>query len=169
MSSRDVGSRTPVSPGTLRGRDWPCLRQFGVFLENRVGILNELLRHIERADLRIIALSIVDSADSAVARLILSHYDRARELFDLSGFAVFETDVIGVQLPDTPQPFVTVCSAVLQAEVSIHYTYPLLYRKNGRGAIAMYVDDIDQGLRTMHDKRLHVITERELLDDDENL
>ena len=45
------GGEASTDAGTMRGRDWPCLRQFGIFMENRVGTLHELLRHIERHDL----------------------------------------------------------------------------------------------------------------------
>ncbi|HUG90528.1 MAG TPA: acetolactate synthase [Planctomycetaceae bacterium] len=167
FGGQSFGGEASVAPGTMRGRDWPALRQFGVFLENRVGRLHDLLRHLERHDLRVIALSIVDSADCAIARLMVNHYERARELFDLSGFTVFETDVVGVELPDHPQPYVQVCLALLQAEVNIHYTYPLLFRRHGRGAIALYVDDVDLGVKILQEQNLTIVTERDLLEDDE--
>ncbi len=164
MSSGFSG-RSAVDPNTMRGRSWPCLRQFGVFMENRVGTLHELMRHLERHDLRVVALSIVDSVDFSVARMVLDNYERARELFHLANFKTFETDLIGVELPDDPQPHVKICLALLQAELNIHYTYPMLYRGQGRGAIALYVDDIDLGLRTLADKGHRIITESDLQDD----
>jgi hypothetical protein len=167
MSSMSFGDDVPVAPATMRGRDWPTLRQFGVFLENRVGNLLDLLRRLEGHELRIMALSIVDSVDCAVVRLVLDDYERAREIFDLSGLPVFETDLIGVELPDDPQPYVKICMALLQAEISIHYSYPLLYRRKGKGAIAIYVDDVDLGLRTLAEKGHRIVTEKELMEDDE--
>ncbi len=167
--SMDFGEGLPIDPQTMRGRRWPTLRQFNVFLENKVGALHDLLRHIERWDLKIVALTIVDSVESAVARVMLDNYDRARELFELSEFTVFETDVIGVELPSSQQPYVQVCLALLQAEVNVHYTYPLLFRHKGHAAIAMYVDDIDQGLRTLEEKNLNIITEDDLAEDDDFL
>ncbi len=158
------GGATSVDPLTARGRSWACLRQFSVFMENRVGNLADLMRHIESIDLRVVALSIVDSVDCVVARLIVSNYERGHELLHLSGLAVFETDVIGVELPDEPQPLVEVCRPLLRAEVNIHYAYPLLYRK-GRGGVAIYVDDIDQALRTLELSELKIITEQDLIDD----
>ena len=165
--SMNFGGESAADPSTMRGRDWPCLRQFGVFLENRVGSLHDLMRHLERHDLRVMALSIVDSIDCAVVRLVLDNYDRGRELFDMAKFTVFETDLIGVELPDDPQPYVKICIALLQAELNIHYTYPLLYRRRGRGAIALYVDDVDLGLKTLGQKGHRIITENDLLNDDE--
>jgi hypothetical protein len=160
------GDQARTDAGTLRGRDWPCVRQFGIFMENRVGTLHELLRHIERHDLRVMALTIVDSVDFSIARLILNNYERALELFKLSDFKFFETDLIGVELSNDPQPYVKICIALLQAELNIHYTYPLLYRRNGRGAIALYVDDVETGIKTLSDKGHRIITENDLLEYD---
>lgn len=158
-----------TNPTTLHGRDWPCLRQFGVFLENHVGSLHDLLRHLESHELRIVALSIVESVDCAIVRLMLNNYERGHEIFKLSNFTVFETDLIGVILPDDSQPYLSVCTALLQAEVNIHYTYPLLLRRQGQGAIALYVDDVDLGLKILKDKGLTTISENDLLEDEEYL
>lgn len=158
---------SPLEPSTMRGRNWPCLRQFGVFMENRVGSLNQLMGHLEQHDIRIIALSIVDSVDFAVCRLVLDNYERGKELFDLSPFNVFETNLIGVELPDDPKPYLNICKALLQAEVSVNYSYPLLYRRKGRGAIALHVDELDFALETLSDLGHRLITENDLEDDDE--
>lgn len=165
--SMDFDQGLPTQPETMRGRDWPCLRQFGVFMENRVGSLHELLRKLERSDLRVVALSIVDTIDHAVARLVLNNYERGLELLEFSNQTFFESDVIGVELPDHPQPHLAICQALMQAEVNIHYTYPLLYRRNGRSAVVLYVDDIDQALRSLKQSRLQVITENDLEQDDQ--
>lgn len=154
-------------PGaTAHDHDWPCLKQFCVFLENRIGRLRDLLRHFERHDLRIVALCIIDSHDSAFARIVLSSYDRGREILNLSGFAFFESDVIGVELPDEDQPFVSLCTSLLQAEVNIHYTYPLIYRGQGKGAIAISVDDLDMALKVLKERGHRMINEDDLLSDD---
>jgi hypothetical protein len=138
-------------------------------MENRVGRLHEMFRQVERHDLRVIGLSVVESVDFAVARVIVDNADRARELFQLAGFTVTETDVIGVELPASPQPFVSIFTALVSAELNIHYTYPLLHRRNGRGAIVLHVDDVDQATQILSSADFRLITEGDLLDDDEYL
>lgn len=165
--SMDFGAGEGLSPSTMRGRDWPCLRQFGVFFENRVGQLHELLKTLEKHDLRILGLSVSDSIDYSVTRLIVDNYERATEIMSLCPFKTFENDILGVQLPDDPQPFLQICTALLQGEVNIHYAYPLLYRKHGRGAVAVYVDDLDQGIEVLKQKGLTLLTDQNLIDDDE--
>lgn len=157
----------PIEPITLRGRDWPCLRQFCVFMENRVGKLHQLLKQIEQHDLRILALSVVDTVDFAVARIMVDETDRAREIFELADLNFIENDIIGVKLPDDDQPFVSIFLALVSAEINISYTYPLLYRHGGRGAIAVYVDDVDQAATILKDQGHELLSEKDLLADDE--
>lgn len=161
------GGGQTTAPRTKRGRGWPCLRQFAVFVENRVGRLYDLLKVFESHDIHVVALSIANSVDCAFVRIMVNDTDRGREILELSKFPFAEIDLIGVELPDGPQPFVQICLALLQAELNVHYTYPLLYQRGGRGAIALYVDDIDAAQRTLQEKGMNIITESDLLDEDE--
>lgn len=150
---------------TMERTSWPTLRQFCVFLENRVGKLHELLRHIEKHDLRVVALSIVDTVDFAVARVMVNQTDRARELFDLNGFNYFENDVVGVVLPDDPQPYLKIFLALLGAEMNIHYTYPLNYRRGTQGVIAIHVEDTETAMQILESCGFEIVTESDLNDD----
>ena len=160
------GGDLPVEPMTARNQGWPCLRQFCVFMENRVGRLHELFQVLERNSLRVIAMSVVDSADFSTVRLMVDDADRARELFTLSQFTWFENNVLGVCLPNDDQPLVKVCLALVQAELNIHYAYPLLFRRGGRGSIAIGVDDVEAAQEILQERGLEIITEDDLNDDD---
>src|SRR5215468_10259598 len=70
---------------TARGRDWPSVRQFNVFVENRLGNLLNIIRRFETSDNRIVSMTIVDSADCAIIRMVLSDPERAVEVFRLAG------------------------------------------------------------------------------------
>ena len=155
-----VGTLAP--PITARGRDWAALRQFSVFLENRVGNLADLTRTVEEADLKIVGLTIQDNVDSAVARIIVDDYERAHELFDLEDFCVFESDVVAVELPDTKTPITDACRTLLRAELSVHYSYLIGLPHTPRGGLAMYVDDVDFALDVLGKSRFTVVTEGDL-------
>lgn len=159
---QDFGSNAPLPPETAEGRDWPCLRQFCVFLENRVGCLRDLMKLLERDDLRVAALSIVDSVDFAVARLIVDNTDLAREIFNLNGFTVMENDIVGVELPVDNQPYLQILTALLRGEINIDYTYPLLYERQGRRAIVIKVENVDTAIGLLRAQELRVLTEADL-------
>src|SRR5262249_30766018 len=119
-------SGAEVGFATARGRDWPSVRQFNVFIANRVGGLLDVVRRFETTDNRIVSLTVVDSADCAIIRIVLSDPERALEVFERAGLPVTETDLLVVQLPEGPQPVLQICKALLMAEINIHYAYPLL-------------------------------------------
>lgn len=154
------GLETPFE--TIRGRNWPTIRQFSVFVENRVGQLSDLMRRFEGSRVRVAALSIIDSIDIAIVRLVLTHPEQGRELLERAGFAIAECDLIGVELPRTAQPLLSVCTALLQAEVNIQYAYPLIVHPHGRPAVALHVDNIEMAMRTLHEKGFTTISEADL-------
>ncbi len=160
--SIDQGTGTGFS--TMRGRNYPTIRQFTVFLENRVGQLLEVLRRFEGTEVRIVALSIADSAECAFVRFLLSHPEQGREILERAGLAIIESDLIGVELPEGPQPLLGICTALLQAEVNLVQAYPLLVRPHGRPAVALMVDQIEMGLETLATKGFAMITEGDLLE-----
>ena len=161
-----IGEGTGTGLSTARGRNYPAIRQFTVFLENRVGQLLEVVRRFEGSRVRIVALSINDSAECAFARFLLSHPEQGREILERAGLALIETDLIGVELPDGPQPLLRVCTALLQAEVNIIQAYPLLMRPHGRPAVALMVDNIDMGQETLAAKQFTMLSEDDLVDEE---
>ena len=147
---------------TMRGRDYPTIRQFTVFLENRVGQLLEVVRRFEGSRVRIVALTISDSTECAIVRFLLSDPEAGREVLERAGLAIVESDLIGVELPDSPQPLLQVCTALLQAEVNITQVYPLLARPRDRAAVALMVDNIEMALDTLAAKGFTPINEDDL-------
>ena len=116
---------------TMRGKNYPAIRQFTIFLENQVGKLLEVVRRFEGTRVRIVAVSISETAECALVRLLLSHPEQGREILERAGLAIIESDLIGVELPDQLQPLLEICTALLQAEVNIVQAYPLLVRPRG--------------------------------------
>lgn len=131
-----------LPPQTQHGAGFELtrVRQFTVFLENRVGRLQMLVRALEETSGRIVALSIEESADCALVRLICSRPDDSRLALQEAGFSFSESEVLAVELPRVKQPLIAICTAMLAAEINIHYIYPLLVRPRGP-ALALYVDD----------------------------
>ncbi len=149
---------------TARGRDYPSIRQFTVFLENRVGQLMEVVRRFEGSNVRIVALTTSDSTECALVRFLLSDPEAGREILERSGLPIVEADLIGVELPNTRQPMLQVCTALLTAEVNITQVYPLLVRRDANPAVALMVDNIEHALETLEAKGFHTINEDELRD-----
>ena len=159
-SGEDSGSEIGFS--TAHGRDWPSVRQFNVFIANRVGGLLDVVRRFETTENRIVSLTIVDSADCAIIRIVLSNPERALEVFERAGLPVTESDLLVVQLPEGPQPLLQICKALLMAEINIHYAYPLLVGPHGRAALALHVEDHETAVNTLARQGFVLFTENDL-------
>src|SRR5258708_30471187 len=132
----DEGSE--IGYATAHGRDWPSVRQFNVFLENRLGALLDVVRRFETSDNHIVSLTVVDSADCAIIRIVLSDPERALEVFRQAKLPITESDLLVVQLPEMQKPLLAICKTLLAAEINIHYAYPLLLGPQGKAALAMH-------------------------------
>lgn len=161
-----IGEGTGTGFSTMRGRNYPSIRQFTVFMENRVGQLLEVIRRFEGSNVKIVALSINDSAECAFVRFLLSHPEQGREILERAGLALIETDLIGVELPPATQPLVQVCTALLQAEVNIVQAIPLIIRPHGNPAVALMVDNLEMAMETLHSKGFTMLTEADLAEEE---
>lgn len=147
---------------TMRGRNYPTIRQFTIFLENRVGILLGLMRRFRGTRVRIIALNILDSTECSIVRFVLSHPEQGREILERAGLAMIESDLIGLELPKSEQPLLEVCSALLRAEVNLVQTYPLMVQLPGRSLVAIMVDNVDDAQSVLAHQGIKMISENEL-------
>ena len=138
------------------------VRQFTIFLENRVGRLQALVRAFEEDAARIVALSIEESADTALVRLMCSNPDLGRHVLRQHGFSFSESELLAVELSKrSHQPLLAICSALLSAEINIHYCYPLLMHPHGP-TLALYVEDPTLAAQILIRKGFNLIGESDL-------
>jgi len=149
---------------TAQAHSTPTVRQQSVFIENRVGQLLRLTQLFDRTDIRILAISVVYSVDCAICRMILDDPDKGYEILTGAGFQVSDAELIVVSLPHGKRALLHTWAALLGAEISIHYTYPLLIRPKGNAAIAVAPDDIEAAVRILRERKFEVLDQADLLD-----
>ncbi len=164
MESENESGGGIVDFDTMRGRDYPTIRQFTVFLENRVGQLMDVIRRFEGGSVRIVAININDSTECSIVRLVLTNPEAGREVLERAGLAIIESDLIGIELPESNQPMLDVCTALLRAEINLVQAYPLLLRPSGGSSVALMVDNIELAQQTLAERNFHMINEDELFD-----
>ncbi len=123
-----------------QGYQSPYNTQFSAFLDNRCGKLLELVEIFEGHALQMVALSVVDSADHAVVRLVTSCSDLARRLLQRHNIPFSEAEILVVELSEG-QTLSKLCISLLSAELNIHYAYPLMVLPHGLPTIALHTDD----------------------------
>lgn len=132
-----------MSTATTEKLQSPLVRQFSVFLQNKVGALLEVVKLLNENAVVVLALSIQDSSESAIGRMIVSDPERVAELFNEHDIPHSECDMIVVELDEGPNDLARVLAAILMAEVNIFFSYPLLSRPRGKAVLALHLDDIE--------------------------
>ena len=128
-------------PETTSKIDGPLVRQFSVFLANKVGAMLDVVKLLNAHHTHIVAMSVSESTDSAIARIIVSDPERVQDLFKENNIAFGVCDVVVVELREVATQLVKLLAALFMAEVNVHFTYPLLTRPRGLAALAVHVDD----------------------------
>jgi hypothetical protein len=155
-----------VGFATARGRDWPSVRQFNVFLANRMGALLDLVRKFETTDLRIVSLTVIETADCAIIRIVPSDYERGYEVLKQAKLPFTESDLLVVKVPDNAHPLLSITKTLLSGEININYAYPLLSGVGplGNTALALHVDDFEAAVATLGNQGFTLFTESDLRD-----
>lgn len=137
------------------------VKQFSVFAENRVGRLHDLTALLKTNNVHIVALTVLDTTDSAIVRLIVDDPEKARELMINNDFPFGESDVLAVEINDESD-LKQVLSALLVAEINIHYIYSFLKRPGDRTALALNVEDTDVAAQSLGHHGFKVLTQRDI-------
>lgn len=151
---------TPIE--TTRGYAPPSVRQFSVFLANQIGKLYELLEIFEsEPGVQLCALSVVDSADHAVVRMIPNNSAAARALLRDHNLPFSEMDILVVELTGS-HTLTSLCLYLLGAELNIQFAYPLMLTPTGESAIALAVDDKILAGQILRSKQFRILGEADL-------
>lgn len=135
--------------------------QFSIFSENKVGILSEIIGLLARHNVHVMALSTIDTADSSILRMVVDDPDKAGELFYDTGHPFNQSDVLGVQM-ETEADLARVLSALLEAEINIHYLYPFIARPNGRCGLVLHLEDRELGVDALSLRGFTVLDQNDI-------
>jgi hypothetical protein len=130
-------------PQTTQKIGGPLVKQFSVFLPNKVGAMLDVVKLLNANDTHVVALSVSESTDSAIARIVVSDPGRVENLLKEHNIAFGLCEVVVVELREVATQLVKLFAALFMAEVNVHFTYPLLMRPRGQAALAIHVDDND--------------------------
>jgi hypothetical protein len=138
------------------------VRQVSVFLENKSGRLYEVCRRLAEAEVNIRALSIAETADYGVMRLIVSDPGKAMRVMAENDITVSETEVIAVEVPDEPGGLAGVLAPLYDANVNIEYLYCFV-EKSGESAIVVFrVEQLEEAIRALRGGGFTVMREEDV-------
>jgi hypothetical protein len=139
------------------------VEQISVFLENKSGRLAEVTETLAGAGINIRALSLADTADFGILRLIVSDIDRAKVVLKDNGFTVARTEVVAIEVPDRPGGVAQVLGALKGEDVNVEYMYAFV-RKSGEHAIIVFrFDELDKAIGVLQKAGIRVLKGEEVL------
>ena len=118
------------------------VKQISVFIENKTGKLAEVPRYIADNNVNMKALSIADTHDFGILRIICEDTEAAAKVLRDGGYVIAETDVLAVEITDEPGSLAEILEALVGADIAVEYTYAFLSVKNAGHAYMIFrVDD----------------------------
>jgi hypothetical protein len=128
------------------------IKQISVFLENTTGRLSEVTKTLANAGVNLRAISIADTADFGILRIIADKTDKAVDTLTAAGFTTRQTDVVAVEIEDTPGSLAKLMELFQQSQVNIEYLYASLEGQVGKAVVIFKLKDHDKGQQILSEK-----------------
>jgi hypothetical protein len=129
------------------------IKQISVFLENTTGRLSEVTRTLAKAGINLRAISIADTADFGILRIIVDKTDEAVNALNGAGFTTRQTDVVAVEIEDVPGSLAKLMELFQQSQVNIEYLYASLEGQQGKAVVIFKLKDHEKGLKILSDNK----------------
>ncbi|MCE5244802.1 MAG: ACT domain-containing protein [Syntrophobacteraceae bacterium] len=133
------------------------VEQISVFLENKAGRLSEVTRILYESGINIRALSLADTSDFGILRLIVNDNNRAKEALKQHGFTVGKTDVVAVEVSDQPGGLHKILDILHKANVNVEYMYAFVQQSGNNAVIIFRFDNLDEAVKVLMEHGVPVI------------
>lgn len=133
------------------------VEQISIFLENRAGRLEEVTRTLAENDISIRALSLADTSDFGILRLIVSDHEKAKAVLKEQGFTVGRTSVVAVEVDDRPGGLNAILQILSKGGVNVEYMYAFVQQSSQTAIIVFRFDKTDQAIELLAKHQLRVI------------
>lgn len=133
------------------------VKQISIFLENKFGRLAAVTKVLGDAGINIRALSIADTAEFGILRLIVDQPDRSYEILKKARFTVSETEVLAVEVRDVPGGLAAVLQVMAEAQINIEYMYGFLARASEDALIVFRVEQPLAAIRLLQERGIKLL------------
>ncbi len=138
------------------------VKQISVFLENEAGRLADVTRSLGRNAINIRALSIADTSDFGILRLIVDKPQEAVHVLKDRGFMVSETEVIAVDIPDRPGGLADVLEILGREGINIEYLYAFIGSVSEKALVIFRVENCEEAMKILRENNIHVLDGKEV-------
>jgi hypothetical protein len=141
------------------------LKQLSLFLENKPGQVKVPCKILAQAGINIVTLSLADTQQFGILRLIVKDWEKARKLLEDAGCVVNVTEVIAIDVPDTPGGLFKLLDVFEQAQLAIEYMYAFTWGPNAPTATLVFrFEDPDAAIKALAAKGINVVNSADLFE-----
>lgn len=138
------------------------VEQISVFLENKPGALAEVTRILGETGVNIRALSLADTKDFGILRLIVNDNEKAKEVLGQKGFTVRKTEVVAVEVPDRPGGLAETMKVLAEAKINVEYLYAFVQQSGENAIIIFRFDETDRAIAVLSEKKVRLLEGRKV-------
>jgi len=139
------------------------IKQISLFLENTSGRLVDALSLLSEADINIRALSLSDTSDFGILRLIVTDVDKAHQILADKHYTVLKSDVVAVEVEDRPGALVDILKILKRVGINVEYTYAFVERSADRAILIFRFDDMEKGIQALKAEGVTLLSSEEVL------
>ena len=136
------------------------IKQLSVFLEDRSGRLTELTRILAENDVNITALSVAETADYGIVRMVVGRPELAKKVLEKAGFSIGLTDVVCVNMPEKPGSLYRILEILTDEKINIDYMYA--FSKNAVALAVIRAADVAQVIEVLQQHRLQLLSQSDI-------
>jgi len=139
------------------------IKQISIFLENKKGRLYEALKTIAEKNINIRALSIADTSEFGILRMIVNNPEDAKKVLEENGFTTKITNVIAVAVKDEPGGLLETLRYLYDADINVEYIYAFVEKTGEKAVVVLRTNNLDKAISILKEKGVHLLTWEDIL------
>ena len=139
------------------------ISQLSLFIENKPGTLNRVCQCLKKHNINISTLSLADTEQFGILRLLVQDPEKARQLLEADGFIVKVTEVLALPVPDRPGGLADILDILDGAGLSIEYMYAFTFGNRENAIMVFRFEDTDRALKVLSETNVDVVKAEDLL------
>lgn len=138
------------------------IKQLSIFLQNRMGSLSKPLEVLSENDINIRAMCMADTSEFGILRLVVDNPIKGKEVLEENNFLVKITEIIGVEMNDSPGGLTAVLNIIKENNIDLEYLYAFTHDKADKAILLLHTDDIDNLIDVLTEKGITITPAEEV-------
>ena len=138
------------------------IKQLSIFLQNRMGSLSKPLEVLSENGINIRAMCMADTSEFGILRLVVDDPEKGKEALEQNNFLVKMTEIIGVEMNDTPGGLTSVLKTIRDNNIDLEYLYAFTHDKADKAILLLHADDIEKLIEVLQNSNITIVPSEEV-------